>query len=283
MLFSQRKGLKPVRSLIQVNDMDAALRNGLWDAIQFSIWDKNRDSDYYGFLGDSSLQWLFRLYWHKYFKKPIDELPPKTDEAIAIIRKYFFSCQWHEVYDFIEFTAKHAESSLSSDLTELANIVLERELSGYRFIDKEIVEISAEEEIQSIESALDNTSNLSGAHAHLRSSLSHLSSRSNPDYRNSVKEAISAVESLSQALTGDSKATLGAALKVLELKSGLHPALKASLSSLYGYTSDSDGIRHAMLEESSLTFSDAKFMLVACTAFINYLVAKAAEAKIELS
>lgn len=283
MLFSQRKGLKPVRSLIQVNDMDTALRNALWDAVQLSIWDKDRDSGHYGYLEDSSLQWLFRLYWHKYFKKPIDELPLKTDAAIAIVRQYFFSCQWHEVYDFIEFTAKHAEDHLSSDLTKLANIVLERELSGYRFIDKEIVEISTEEEIQSIESALDNTSSLSGAHAHLRSSLSHLSSRSNPDYRNSVKEAISAVESLSQALTGDSKATLGAALKVLEQKSGLHPALKASLSSLYGYTSDSDGIRHAMLEESSLTFADAKFMLVACTAFINYLVAKAAEAKIELS
>jgi hypothetical protein len=61
----------------------------------------------------------------------------------------------------------------------------------------------------------------------------------------------------------------------------LHKALKSSFSSLYGYTSDSDGIRHAMLEESKLTFIDAKYMLVACTAFINYVLGKAAELNLE--
>lgn len=282
MLFSQRKGLKPVRSLIQVNDMDVALRNAIWDAIQLSVWDKDRDSGHYGYLEDSSLHWLFRLYWHKYFKKPIDELPMKTEAAIATVRQYFFKCTWNEVYDLLEFTAKHIDDKLSHELIELSNIVLERELSGYRFVDKEIVEISSEEEIQSIESALENTSNLSGAHAHLKSSLSLLSDRNKPDYRNSVKEAISAVESLSQAMTGDSKASLGTALKVLEQKAGLHPALKSSFSALYGYTSDSDGIRHAMLDESSLTFADAKFMLVACTAFVNYLIEKSTQARVEL-
>ena len=53
--------------------------------------------------------------------------------------------------------------------------------------------------------------------------------------------------------------------------------MKASLSSLYGYTSDADGIRHAMLDEPSLSFTDAKFMLVVCTAFVNYLTGKLAE------
>jgi len=43
---------------------------------------------------------------------------------------------------------------------------------------------------------------------------------------------------------------------------------------LYGYTSDADGIRHALLEEVTLDFDDAKFMLVACSAFVNYIRAK---------
>ncbi len=54
----------------------------------------------------------------------------------------------------------------------------------------------------------------------------------------------------------------------------IHPALKASIKSLYGYTSDADGIRHAMLYESNLSYIDAKFILVACTNFINYLIDK---------
>ena len=101
-----------------------------------------------------------------------------------------------------------------------------------------------------------------------------MSDRKNPDYRNSIKESISAVESICKTVTKDDKATLGKALKIIEDQFGLHSALKGSLSQLYGYTSDSDGIRHAMLEESNLTYIDAKFMLVACTNFINYLIEK---------
>jgi hypothetical protein len=283
MIFSQRKGLKPIRSLIQTDQMDIELRNALWDVLQLAIWDKDQNSGYYDMLENSSLSWMFRLYWHKHFKKPIDELPKKTEAAVAEIRKYFFGCEWHEVYDLMEFTANHAEGDFSEDVIALSNIVLERELSGYRFIDKKVVEITSEEEIRSIEEALDNTSALKGAHAHLKSSLDLLSDRTNPDYRNAIKEAISAVESLSQTLTADPKASLGSALKVLEQKSAIHPALKSSLSALYGYTSDASGIRHAMLDEPSLTFTDAKFMLVACTAFVNYLAGKGSEIGIKLS
>jgi hypothetical protein len=52
--------------------------------------------------------------------------------------------------------------------------------------------------------------------------------------------------------------------------------LKSAFLSLYGYTSDANGIRHALLEEAQLTFEDAQFMLVACSAFVNYLTATAA-------
>jgi hypothetical protein len=104
----------------------------------------------------------------------------------------------------------------------------------------------------------------------------------NPDYRNSIKESISAVESMRRTLTGDPNATVGAALNVIEDKVGLHGALKASLSNLYGYTSDEDGIRHAMLEKPDITFNDTKVLLVSCSAFVNYITGKAAEAYLKL-
>jgi hypothetical protein len=43
---------------------------------------------------------------------------------------------------------------------------------------------------------------------------------------------------------------------------------------MYGYTSDAEGIRHALLEEPTLEQADAIFMLVTCSAFVNYLRAK---------
>jgi hypothetical protein len=63
----------------------------------------------------------------------------------------------------------------------------------------------------------------------------------------------------------------------------MHPSLKSAFQNLYGYTSDANGIRHALLEEANLDFEDAKFMLVSCSAFVNYLVAKASKAGIGLS
>ena len=53
----------------------------------------------------------------------------------------------------------------------------------------------------------------------------------------------------------------------------IHPAMKQGFLKLYGYTSDKGGIRHAEgLFESDVTFEEAKYMLVSCCAFINYLI-----------
>ena len=45
-----------------------------------------------------------------------------------------------------------------------------------------------------------------------------LTNRNKPDYRNSIKESILAVESLAKIISGDSKAELGKALKRLKTK-----------------------------------------------------------------
>ena len=65
------------------------------------------------------------------------------------------------------------------------------------------------------------------------------------------------------------------AIKLLKEKHNAHPALLDSFEKLYGYTSDGDGIRHALTEDGKeVDFNDAKFMLVTCSAFINYLIGK---------
>ena len=277
MLFSQRKGLKPVKSLIQKDSIDNVLRYSLWDAFHLCLWEKIVYRTFECSLKESNLLYLFQRYWHRYFNRPLDNLPPDFDKAHKIVRTYFFECSWNEVYDFIEFTANSAPEELKEEFISFCNNVLERELSAYRFVNKQIVEITSDEEILSIEEAISNTSKIKGVQAHLKTALILLADRKAPNFRNSIKESISAVEAISQVLTGNAKATLGAALKTLEETTTMHPALKKSLLSLYGYTSDEGGIRHAMLEEPKLTFNDAKFMLVSCTAFTNYLISKSAE------
>ena len=50
------------------------------------------------------------------------------------------------------------------------------------------------------------------------------------------------------------------------------------LTSCTGYTSDEQGVRHAMMDDPRVCFAEAKFMLVACSAFADYVVAKLADA-----
>lgn len=92
-----------------------------------------------------------------------------------------------------------------------------------------------------------------------------LSDRKVPNYRNSVKESISAVEAACRLVSGNMSATLAEALQKIE---NLHPALAKAFKQLYGYTSAAKGVRHSLIDEPTITYADAKFMLVTCSAFV---------------
>lgn len=280
--FSQRKGLKPIRTVLQVDSMDDGLRSRLWDAVAINYLN-DQISAQFNPLGHSPRETMIRKVWHQYFKRPIDTISDFWSANYSTIKNYFFRCEWHEVYDFIEFIASvDPYQSKREAFTANCNQILKQELSGYRFIGKTITQITAEEEVLAIEEASHLTGKLDVVRKHIEQSLNLLSDRHNPDYRNSIKEAISAVEAACRVIGGVPKATLGDAIKKLESKISFHPALKSAFEKLYGYTSDADGIRHALMGETNLGFTDAKYMLVSCSAFVNYVVAKAAESGIEL-
>ena len=54
----------------------------------------------------------------------------------------------------------------------------------------------------------------------------------------------------------------------------IHSAMESAFSSLYGYTSDENGIRHGGMDFKEAPSEDAKYMLVSCSAFVNYLIKK---------
>jgi hypothetical protein len=140
-----------------------------------------------------------------------------------------------EVYDFIEFIANnYPNENTNNEFTKACNSVLEAELSAYRFVGNQIIQITSEEEISEIEEALETP--LKPVKAHLKKSLELLSDRKSPDYRNSIKESASAVEAICRLITKDKKTTLGQALKEVETKVGLHGALKNAFSNLYADT-----------------------------------------------
>lgn len=277
MKFSQRIGKIDVRKSLQIEDIDQTLENKLWNNILIDFIEKTNNYSSY----EESERVIFsKIIWQDFFERKIDEIPSYskggvyTNGVIEYIRNWYLEAEWYEKYDQIEFLSE-LDSRVNFKFTEEINYTLKSEMAGYTLINNKIVQINSEQEIQSIEEALNKSSKYKSVETHLKRALELISNRENPDFRNSIKESISAVEAYCIILTNDSKATLGKALSKIETKFKLHNGLKAAFSALYGYTSDSGGIRHSLLEDDiTITFEDAKFMLVSCSAFINYLQVK---------
>jgi len=149
-----------------------------------------------------------------------------------------------------------------------------------------VVQFLAGRSIAEVESALKaSTGPLTTVREHLQTALDMLSDRDNPDYRNSIKESVSALEALVNAILGE-RDSLGKNLKKLDekLKMGLHKSLIDGLNKIYGYTSDASGIRHALADETtSPDREDARFMLISVSAFVNLLLVKADKANVKIA
>lgn len=182
------------------------------------------------------------------------------------------NCEWYEVYDFIDIHLSSIDEEKKSERSKQYNELLEQEKSGYRIVAGEVAPITNETEIQTIEQAA-STPYLS-VNQHIKKALAFYADIKCPDYENSVKESISAVEAMCCIITGKD-ATLNKAIEKLKNNGvHIHPALEKAFISLYAYTCDEKGIRHAGIDFVNAPAEDAKYMLVSCSAFVNYLIEK---------
>lgn len=279
MRFTQRLGISPIKTEFEKTGMSPELRNSLWTVVVETIIDFRSNEIGYDNNGRretySKLAEYYRGLWIHFFKLPIDNLSINYGcvyghQPTEFVRGWFYKATWGEVFDFIEFSSSYHEA-----FTEICNSFLKKELSAYRFVNGVLVEINSKEEVVEIQNAIDRADKFKPVKTHLKTALELLSDRKKPDYRNSIKESISAVESLSKIIIQDEKTTLGQALKVIEKKHQIPNSLKSAFGALYGYTSDEGGIRHSLLENNvKVDLEEARFMLIACSAFVNYLISK---------
>ena len=268
--FSEKYGFNNIRDSLQIKSMDEALKNRLWNAIQTSFID-TLNNNYGTITGDSSV-FIKRLY-DEYFK--LHEDPDSNMYRFKQgLKKRYFALHWYEVYDLVEFIPEiYYYEPVNTKFRKIINTLLEAEMSGYRFVDNYIAPIVDDIEIKEIENAMD--CGLSGAKQHISNAIELFSDRESPDYVNSIKESISAVESICKNFLGKNTA-LGSCLN--QLTFDFSPTFKAGITKMYNWTSQDGGIRHGQNdEEIVISFEDAKYMLVICSAFVNYLVAKKAK------
>lgn len=264
MRFSERMGIVKASNIIQKDDMNDDLRTDLWNTLYLFV-NGNLSADRMNFCKEICTDFL---------KIPVDEF--KYSKLMDNIKHFIYNKSWSYVYDIIEFVA-NASCSLClrgrNDFIEKINQMLERNNSAYRFVGNEIAPLINNTEIKEIKTAQENPR--SNVQTHINTALGFLSDRQNPDYRNSIKESISAVEALCREITGES--TLDKALPALAKKGVEIPnMLQKSFEKFYHFTNGENGIRHALMDEEQIGFEEAKYMLVLCSAFVNYLQAKLA-------
>ena len=204
----------------------------------------------------------------------------KQKNAEALQEYVLNAKEWYVIYDFIEKYLRHSDSNKKIKMTTIFNTILEEEAASYRILDGQVVPIVTESELSTIQDA--KSTDFDTVNIHIEKALFLFSDRKKPDYENSIKESISAVESICSIITGSSgsDATLGKTLKKLKDKGVyIHPAMEKAFTSLYGYTSDETGIRHGGIDFQNAPSEDAKYMLVSCSAFVNYLIEKWSKVK----
>ena len=195
-------------------------------------------------------------------------------KMFELINENIYKDDYANVLSLVEYIAKllYQESGKrykQVDVYKVLNKTFEKEFIGYRFVNGVIAQITSDIEIAQIEEAVALKDNK--VDEHINKALALLSDRNNPDYENSIKESISAVEAMCNEITGK-RSTLGDTLKQVKKNSTIHPSLEKAFEKLYGYTSDASGIRHSgQIDGPKATFDEAKFMLVVCSGFVNYL------------
>lgn len=279
-LFSERYGYTKTSDVIIREQITPEIENAIC-----SCYDRLSNSLSRLSISDSHIVTLEKYLWVYFLNKREAKFYSGNGYFLSAIP--FFEDQknqWYLKLNLIEFIIRyldrrgseiHAYHSIMNNYIGELNSEFKRHNFAYRIVDKKIVEITSENEIVSIETAIaDSTNNI---RLHLNKALELYSLRPYGDYRNSIKESISAVEAYCREKTNEE--TLGKSLNKLEsLGITIPKMLKVAFDKLYAYTNQPDtGIRHALMDdEGKYTPSneEALFMLVSCSSFLNYLNAK---------
>lgn len=280
--FSDRNNINPISKDIQYFEFEKHTRIKLKN-FSFKIIDNYQSYfDYY----EEGQEIIAELFADGLFCIETRGKSYEYERIEKLIKQVFDDGTYDEILDIIEFIASNLkirveDSTISyysnleysdqyENLYKKYNDLFEKECVGYRFVDGLIVRITNKEELQAIEKASLTNKKVND---HIKKAILYISESGEKDYKNSIKESITALETLCSILTKKDKGTLGETIEIIGKEKKIHPALKEAIAKLYGFASDEPGIRHGSGKVgNNISFDDAKFVLVICSAIINYFI-----------
>src|SRR2546423_15447399 len=106
MSFSKRIGITPLVKALQLNDIDTDLKNSLWNVFDIYVLSPLETGERYE--SEYFKPFVYNL-WLNFFKEPFDTSPASYDYLRDRLRKYFFTKQWHDIYNLIDFALTKSE------------------------------------------------------------------------------------------------------------------------------------------------------------------------------
>lgn len=275
--FSQRYGHEALPEPMRLGQISDDLRRELWNATRRQL-EQLRSGGY--FLKGAGT-FVEQVLGH-YLAKPEDDIPTKATTAMSAFKTVILEHPFNRVLDLLEAMLDHRTIARTLFAYKVRGL-FEEHGAPYRLDDDRPFQFiprttqeqgnAAAEAVASLKQA-----GMAGASVHLRQAAEHLRHQR---YAESIAASVHAVESVARLLDPAASKDLGPALNSLE-KSGLlrHRALKSGILKLYGYASDEQGVRHALLDQEAADVGEdeALFMYGACACFAAYLADKSRKA-----
>lgn len=278
--FSQREGKAALPETMRLEHIPQRFRQLAWRVIDGEIHDSSNFNVVVPyFLTEPNIGSILCSYEFDVLGKLHDEIGGYEPGVSAdFFRDLIGFEDYHSVLTCIEFILRHGFCSESLreglidafDKAPIAYFVSEK--NGLPTIMPRFSHETGAATQQAIETL--RKSGMEGATTHLRQAAEHINAQ---QYGDSIADSIHAVESVARKIDPRASKTLGPALDSLEGARLLnHPAFKEAFKKLYGYTSDKEGIRHALLDKNApdVELDEAMFMFGACASFAAYLVNK---------
>lgn len=271
--FSQRTGLEPIPPQLRLGEASPELRRLFHYYVSLELGRESHSSPYCDpYIKDGWRRVATDLHVI-FFGQSADSFRGAKDFTEQRLKTVIERADFGKLFDLIEFLVQHP--GCSEELKDELAGAFVRARAAYRVFDNKcIAAIGCDEQAQAFEQAIADA-DAKNATASRKQLIAAGVALRNSDWRGSVRESIHAVEAVVLRLAPGA-GTLAGALKELERRGHLHGSLKAAFGALYGYSSDEEGVRHALVfsDEVQVDEADALFMLGACASFVSYVLAR---------
>jgi len=273
-IFSEREGFAPLEAIKAHDYLPGWVRDAITNEIREFVYK------------DAPLPGADRLDLYQLFKpyiwKVLDKQPPKSPMGgpfAYYIPDVLAKCNWYQFYDILEEIASLIKERFPEELEDFSgkiNGILAKEGIIWRLEHNKIVRIFNVHIAQPINEArvLLDAPEFKGPDEQFLKAINHLNRRPEPDEENCIKDAVGALEGVSNIIAKTNGKQLNTLLTSEPFKSNIHPIILQVIDKIYAYRGAAPGAGHAQVGPAVVGLQEAIWVLATSAATILYFVKK---------